>query len=145
MQDTGSPTRVSPKENEKLTEEKPLASFSEEVKIAVAGSKRGQNFKQVMTSAYKENQLHNALRFITDYLRQVIENGSRFTNGHFFIMILQLSASEVKNNAAQFIKILAEELSVPRDQYQRFISGLKDEKLADAFAKIESDIYDGTV
>ncbi len=115
MQDTGSPTRVSPKENEKITEEKPLASVSEEVKIAVAGSKRGQNFKQVMTSAYKENQLHNALRFITDYLRQVIENGSRFTNGHFFIMILQLSASEVKNNAAQFIKILAEELSVPRE------------------------------
>ena len=34
---------------------------------------------------------------MTDYLRQVIENGSRFNSGHFFIMLLQLSASEVKN------------------------------------------------
>ena len=144
IQETGSPARLSAKENENKAEEKNLASFTEEVKIAAAGSKRGHNFNQVMTSAYKENQLHNALRFITDYLRQVIENGSRFTSGHFFIMILQLSASEVKNNASQFIKILAEELSVPRDQYQRFIRGLKDEKLAEAFAKIESDIYDGT-
>ena len=32
-------------------------------------SKRGQNFKQVMSVAYKENQLHNVIRFITDYLR----------------------------------------------------------------------------
>ena len=31
--------------------------------------KRGQNFKQVMGAAFKENQLHNAIRFVTDYLR----------------------------------------------------------------------------
>ena len=68
--------------------------------------KRGKNFKDVMGAAYKENQLHNVVRFITDYLRQVIENGSRFTSGHFFIMLLQFSASEVKNKAAPFIKIL---------------------------------------
>ena len=73
------------------------------------------------------------MRFTTDYLRQVIENGSSFTIGHFFIMLLQLSSSEVKNNSAQFIKILAEELQVPRDQYQRFLHGLKDDKLRDAF------------
>ena len=63
-----------------------------------------------MQAAYKENQLHNVVRFMTDYLRQVIENGSHFTSGHFFIMLLQLSASEVKNNAAYFIRILTEEL-----------------------------------
>ena len=55
------------------------------------------------------------VRFITDYLRQVIENGSRFSTGHFFIMLLQLSSSEVKNGSAAFIKILVEELSIPRD------------------------------
>ena len=53
-----------------------------------SAAKRGANFKQVMSAAYKENQLHNVLRFTTDYLRQVIENGSRFTSGHFFIMLL---------------------------------------------------------
>ena len=63
-----------------------------------------------MGAAYKENQLHNAIRFVTDYLRQVIENGSRFTSGHFFIMLLQFSASEIKNKTAPYIRILAEEL-----------------------------------
>ena len=95
-----------------------------------------------MSVAYKENQLHNVVRFISDYLRQVIENGSRFTSGHFFIMLLQLSASEVKNKSAQFIKILAEELQIPRDQYQRFVLGLKDDKLAAAFSLIESEVYE---
>ena len=115
----------------------------EEAKASLnMAAKRGQNFKQVMSVAYKENQLHNVVRFVTDYLRQVIENGSRFTSGHFFIMLLQLSASEVKNKAAQFIKILAEELQIPRDQYQRFVMGLKDDKLAAAFSLIESEVYE---
>ena len=61
--------------------------------------------------------MHNVVRFITDYLRQVIENGSRFTSGHFFIMLLQISASEVKNCSASFIKILIEELQIPKDQF----------------------------
>ena len=85
-----------------------IVTAEETTKAAVP--KQGRNFKQVMSAAYKENQLHNSLRFITDYLRQVIENGSRFTSGHFFIMALQLSASEVKNKMTQFIKILIEEL-----------------------------------
>ena len=79
---------------------------SDKVNKLSTAIKRGKNFKDVMSTAYKENQLHNAIRFITDYLRQVIENGSRFTTGHFFIMLLQFSASEVKNKAAPFIKIL---------------------------------------
>ena len=52
--------------------------------------------------------------FITDYLRQVIENGSKFTAGHFFIMLIQLSAYEVKNNSEAYVKILVEELQIPR-------------------------------
>ena len=79
---------------------------------------------------------------MTDYLRQVIENGSRFNSGHFFIMLLQMSASEVKNQAAHFIKILREELSIPKDHYDKFIKGLKDIKLADAFRDIEPIVFE---
>lgn len=57
-------------------------------------------------------------------------------------MLLQFSSSEIKNKASQYIKILAEELGVPRDQYQRFYHGLKDEKMADAFARVEGAVYD---
>lgn len=30
---------------------------------------KGKDFKWVMKAAFKENQLHNVVRFITDYLR----------------------------------------------------------------------------
>ena len=113
----------------------------EQFTTAVAKIGQPKNFKQVMSAAYKENQLHNVVRFITDYLRQVIENGSRFTSGHFFIMLLQMSTSEVKNNSLAFIKILIEELQVPQSQFARFVNGLKDDKLSDAFGKLERHLY----
>jgi len=77
--------------------DKEAGDGSEEAKQANKTQRMGKDFKHVMQAAYKENQLHNVVRFMTDYLRQVIENGSRFTSGHLFIMLLQFSASEVKN------------------------------------------------
>ena len=68
-----------------------------------------------MNAAYKENQLHNVIRFMTDYLRQVIENGSRFTSGHFFIMLLQFSAKEIENQSKEYLRIFVEEIKVPSD------------------------------
>ena len=70
-----------------------------------------------MNFAYRENQLHNIIRFICDYLRQVIENGSRFTPGHFFIMLLQFSEQEIYNNAQEYIKVLVQELKIDREQF----------------------------
>ena len=66
---------------------------------------------------------------MTDYLRQVIENGSRFTSGHFFIMLLQLSDKEVKNQSKEYLKIFIDEIKVPNDQFTKFVSGLRDEGL----------------
>jgi len=41
-----------------------------------------------MKHAFKEVQLRNVLMFVSEYLRQVIENGSEFSIGHFFILLL---------------------------------------------------------
>lgn len=46
------------------------------------------------------------IRFMCDYLRQVIENGSKFTAGHFFIMLLQFSETEVLNNSVEYVKVM---------------------------------------
>ena len=78
-------------------EEEEEQEKQEEEPVKKPETKSKYDFKDVMNAAYKENQLHNTIRFMTDYLRQVIENGSRFTSGHFFIMLLQLSAKEVEN------------------------------------------------
>ena len=67
LNEGGSPTRLSSKDEDNKAEEKPAESATDEAKQG--GTTRGQNFKQVMGVAYKENQLHNSLRFITDYLR----------------------------------------------------------------------------
>ena len=69
------------------------------------------------------------MRFITDFLRQVIENGNSFSAGHFFIMLFQFSASEVANNLQPFIKVLREELHIPRDMFVQFVHGLRDDEL----------------
>ena len=99
------------------------------------------DFKKAMNAAYRENQLHNMIRFMCDYLRQVVENGSKFTAGHFFIMLLQFSESEILNNSADYIRVLVQELGIPRDQFQRFIAGLRDESLREAFATVEPQLY----
>ena len=119
--------------------------FNEE---AVWGKSSGRvaskkDFKSVMNTRYKENQLHNAIRYMADYLRQVIENGSRFTSGHFFIMLIQLTAKEIKNGLKEYLKIFVNEIKVPLDQYAKFVVGLKDEELQNAFGEIQTFLFDG--
>lgn len=138
-----SPTRKSfddEKDGERDSPERAMTTNGESTSKQL--KPKGPDVNSVMTTAYKENQLHNVIRFMTDYLRQVIENGGRFTNGHFFILLLQLSASEVKNKCSPYVRVLVEEIGIPRDQFQRFISGLKDDKLATAFSFIEDEVFE---
>ena len=107
-----------------------------------ASTRQKYDFKHVMNAAYKENQLHNVIRYMTDYLRQVIENGSRFTSGHFFIMLLQLSAKEIENQAHEYLKIFVDEIKVPAEQYAKFVAGLRDEELKTAYANIQAYLFE---
>lgn len=49
-----------------------------------------------------------------------------FTTGHFFILLLELTAEDIQNRLSPYLKVLVEELKVPRDQYARFLDGLLD-------------------
>ena len=71
----------------------------------------------MMEHSFKEIQLRNILIFMTEYLRLVIENGSEFTVGHFFILLLQLTEEEVLNCISPYLKVLVEELKVPENEY----------------------------
>lgn len=54
------------------------------------------------------------------------ENGNVFTTGNFFILLLELTAEDIGNRLAPYLKVLVEELKVPQDQYKKFLEGLVD-------------------
>ena len=62
---------------------------------------------------FKETQLHNTLKFVTEYIRRVNENGNVFTTGHFFILLLELTVNDIENRLGSYLKILVEEFKVP--------------------------------
>ena len=76
---------------------------------------KANEFKESMKAQYQKNQLHNMIRYMTDYLRMVIENGNRFTSNHFFVMLWHLNHKEVENQLKEYMKILIEEIEVPQD------------------------------
>jgi len=56
----------------------------------------------------------------------VNENGNIFTTGHFFILLLELTAEDISNRLAPYLKVLVEELKVPHEQFKKFLEGLLD-------------------
>ncbi len=58
----------------------------------------------------KESKLKNLLAYITDFIKQVIENGNQFTKSHFFILLLSLKHDEITQpTISQTIKIIKDE------------------------------------
>ena len=85
--------------------------------------------------------MHNTLKFITEYIRRVNENGHVFTSGHFFILLLELSIEDLENRLGKYLRVLIEEFKVPFEQYQRFTQGLLDPQFRNAFKVLEIELY----
>ena len=81
------------------------------------------------------------MKFITEYIRRVNENGHAFTTGHFFILLLELKVNDLENRLGKYIKVLVDEFKVPFEQYQRFMSGLLDSDYKNAFKELETQLY----
>ena len=74
-------------------------------------------------------------------MRQVIEAGTAFTPNHFFILLLQLDAKEVTETLSDFIACLIRTLKIPEDEFDRFLSGLRDVDLTYAYTDVKSVFY----
>lgn len=57
------------------------------------------------------------MKYITDFMRQVIENGSPFSKNHLFLMLLHLKVEEIENDSHKFIKPLLTEMKVDIGEY----------------------------
>jgi len=81
-----------------------------------------------MEKKIQDAKLMNLIIFMTDFVRQVIEGGNSFTQSHFFILLVQLSSEDLQNNAAPFIRILAQECNpkIDKQAFCTFVDGLLD-------------------
>ena len=82
-----------------------------------------------MEKKIQDAKLMNLIIFMTDFVRQVIEGGNAFTQSHFFILLVQMSAEDLQNNASPFIRILAQETTpkIEKQAFCTFVDGLLDE------------------
>lgn len=58
------------------------------------------------------DMLEVTLTYITDFMKQVIENGFSFTKNHMFLCMLHLKPEEINNDSHEFLKILIRDLRV---------------------------------
>jgi hypothetical protein len=85
----------------------------------------------------------NQLIYISDFVRQVVESGYKFTQSHFFILLVQMTAEDLKleNHVGPFIRIVREELGVTRDAFDTFVDGLHDQAVRSGFHDIMHEVF----
>ena len=71
----------------------------------------------LMAQAAKDLELLQLIRFISDFMRQVIENGNVFSKNHFFLMLLHLSPEEVTSSGHLYCKPVVRMLGVTDEEF----------------------------
>ena len=74
-------------------------------------------------------------------MRAVIENGNKFTKKHFYMMLKELNAQHIEEQLAKYLKIMIEELDISGQEFEDFINGLVEEKLAEAYFSIADVLF----
>ena len=95
----------------------------------------------IIKRAMKDKQLMSILKFITDFMKQVIENGSNFSKNHLFLMLLHLTDEEVANEGKSYLNSLFQELNVERSEFKKFLTGLTDPSLKRAYSLIDQALF----
>jgi len=90
-----------------------------------------------------DTKLMNMITYITDFIRSVFESGYRFTQSHFFILLVQMTPEDLKleNHIGPFIRIVREELDVKKDAFDTFVDGLHDPAVQSGFHDIQHEIF----
>lgn len=78
----------------------------------------------LMEQALRDKDLLQTLRFIADFMRQVIENGNVFSKNHLFLMLLHLTPKEIDNAGSAIVEPLVRLLEVSSVEYEQFVKGL---------------------
>lgn len=81
------------------------------------------------------------LQYMTEFMRQVIENGQGFSENHMFIVLLHLEPEQVTSDLCEFMKEMLHEVNVKKQDMDRFMSGLSDADLHTALQEVMPYLY----
>lgn len=82
------------------------------------------------------------LKFVLDFIKQVVENGNAFEKSHYFMLLMNLQPDEVEEpSIISALKIIAEELEISEFEYVQFNQGLKDSEMQKAYFEIRTKIF----
>lgn len=93
------------------------------------------DFQHLSKKINEDAKLMQSLGYVTEYIRQVIENGTSFTQNHFFMLLLHLTHEDVTAALCKFLKVIIAEFGVTRNEFERFLAGLNDHELLVQFRK----------
>ena len=89
--------------------------------------------------ALHEQKIQKLTYYITDFIKQEVENGNTLPRHHFFMMLETLAASELNEKMVILtLKIIVEEIGVSSVEYVQFNQRIKDDVLHKAFYDIRS-------
>lgn len=84
------------------------------------------DFKSRTEQLMVNSQLMVTLDYITEFMRQVIENGCAFTSNHFFICMLHLDPQQVNQTLAAYLKAVVQAVQVSKEALLKFVQGITD-------------------
>lgn len=60
----------------------------------------------------QQEKLNVTLTFVTEFMRQIIENGQSFSQKHLFLLLQELSPQQVES-AAKFLQVVVSRVAEP--------------------------------
>ena len=95
-----------------------------------------------MAQVIKDELLQKVTYYITDTIKQVVENGHEFKAEHFFMIMETLDPKEVQESLIILtLKIIIEEIDITTVEYIEFTQKIKDVKLKQAYFDIRTKLF----
>jgi len=82
-----------------------------------------------------------SLDFITEFMRQVIENGCAFNVNHLFICMLHFNPDEVNETIADYLRVIVKIVEIKEPEFIKFVDGITDKNLQRVFKAIVPIMY----
>ena len=98
---------------------------------------------QVMIqNSLKETKIKNLMTYITDFLKQIVENGCKLSKSHFFMLLMNLDSDDLAELIiVKTVRIMIEEMEVTKPEFNKFTLGIKDAALQKTYFELANEIF----
>jgi len=121
--------------------EKFAAMLTERKSEVVAQNENEKDPSKILQSGIIEAQLEKTLQYMTEYMRQIVENGKTFNSNHFMILLMQLCPKEIKLNLVDYINYLVYILKIDRNDFNNFVKGTRKIELREVLVEVADRLF----